>query len=390
MDFSTSEIQDMMIETARKIGKQYGLEYWREKDAGKEYPGECWQAICDAGLAGAMLPEESGGAGLGMAEMAMIVEELCAGGAGSTLSQIFMLNTSFGGVSISRYGTQAMKDEWLPKMCSGEMHFCMALTEPDAGTNSLGLKTVAKPDGDGWRVRGQKIWITAVDRADKMLVVARTSPMEESRRRSFGISLFMIDVQREGLSHTPIEKLGTNTLPSSQVFFDGVRVEADELIGNLDEGWPALLDVLNTERIITTAGLIGAGRIALEQAVEYANARKVFDDTPIGAYQGIQFPLAQHWAELEAAKLLNVKAATNFDQGLPYASESNAAKLLASQAASAAAERSMQVMGGMGYSREMYIERIWRDARLFRFAPVSEEMILNYIAVRNLGLPRSY
>ena len=344
----------------------------------------------DAGLAGAMLPEESGGAGLGMAEMALIVEELCAGGAGSTLSQIFMLNTSFGGVSISRYGTRAMKDEWLPKMCSGEMHFCMALTEPDAGTNSLGLKTVANPDGDGWRVRGQKIWITAVDRADKMLVVARTSPMEESRRRSFGISLFMIDVQREGLSHTPIEKLGTNTLPSSQVFFDDVRVEADELIGNLDEGWPALLDVLNTERIITTAGLIGAGRIALEQAVEYANARKVFDDTPIGAYQGIQFPLAQHWAELEAAKLLNVKAATNFDQGLPYASESNAAKLLASQAASAAAERSMQVMGGMGYSREMYVERIWRDARLFRFAPVSEEMILNYIAVRNLGLPRSY
>ena len=390
MDFRYSEEQYMIIETARKVGEEFGLDYWRQKDAAKAYPSECWRAICDAGLAAPMLPPEEGGAGLGMADMALIIEELCAGGAGSTLGQMFMLNPIFGGVSVSRYGSSEMKSNWLPKLCSGDMNFCMALTEPDAGTNSLGLKTFARKDGDGWRVNGQKIWITAVDQADKMLVVCRTTPLDEATSRTFGISLFMVDTDREGLSHTPIDKLGTNTLPSSQVFFDDMRVEPHEVIGTIDEGWKQLLDVLNTERIVTTAGLIGAGRVSIKLAVDYANDRKVFGDTPIGAYQAIQFPLAQHWAELEAAKLLNLKAATLFDEGLPFGSESNAAKLIAAQAANEVAGQAMQVMGGMGYSKEMYAERIWRDARLFKFAPVSEEMVLNFIATSNLGLPRSY
>jgi len=301
-----------------------------------------------------------------------------------------MLNPIFGGVSIWKYGSDAMRREWLPKLCSGEMAFCMALTEPDAGTNSLGLRTTARKDGNGWRLNGQKIWITGVPQADKMLVVARTTPADEAPKKTFGISLFMIDVERDGLTHNAIDKLGTNTLPSSQIFFDDVRVEGEELIGDVDQGWRQLLDVLNTERIVTTAGLVGAGRLAIRLGVDYANERRVFGATPIGAYQAIQFPLAQHWAELEAAKLLNLKAASFFDNGLPYGSESNAAKLLASQATSAVAERAMQVMGGMGFSKEMNVERLWRDARLFRFAPVSEEMILNYIATANLGLPRSY
>lgn len=390
MDFSLSDEQNLMIETARKVGETFGPDYWRAKDAEKAFPTECWQAICDAGLAGAMLPEGLGGAGLGMVEVALIIEELCAGGAGSTLSQVFMLNPIFGGVSVAKYGTDAMKAEWLPKLCSGEMQFCMALTEPDAGTNSLELKTTAKVDGNGWRLNGQKIWITGVPQANKMLVVARTTSLAEAPKKTYGISLFMIDKDRAGLTHNMIDKLGTNTLPSSQVFFDNVRIEPEELIGDVDKGWGQLLDVLNTERIVTTAGLVGAGRLAIRLGVDYAKDRKVFGGTPIGAYQSIQFPLAQHWAELEAAKLLNLKAASLFDNGLPFGSESNAAKLIASQAASAAAERSMQVMGGMGYSKEMHVERIWRDARLFRFAPVSEEMILNYIAMANLGLPRSY
>ncbi|MEO1199038.1 MAG: acyl-CoA dehydrogenase family protein [Pseudomonadota bacterium] len=390
MDFVLSDEQNLIIETARKVGEAFGPDYWREKDSAKAYPQECWQAICDAGLAGAMLPVEHGGGGLGMLDTALIIEELCAAGAGSTLAQIFMLNPIFGGVSVSKFGSDTMKQDWLPKLCSGELTFCMALTEPGAGSNTLTLKTNARPDGNGWRLNGQKIWITGVPQSQKMLVVARTTPIEEAPKRTFGISLFMIDTVRNGLTHTPIDKTGTNTLTSSTVFFDNVRVDGEELIGTVDEGWPQLLDVLNTERIVTTAGLVGAGRLALKLGVAFANDRKVFGDRPIAAYQGIQFPLAQHWAELEAAKLLNLKAAWLFDNGLPFGSESNAAKLIASQAASAVAERAMQVMGGMGYSKEMHVERIWRDARLFRFAPISEEMILNFIATANLGMPRSY
>ncbi len=390
MQFALSEEQQMIVDTARKVGAAFGPDYWRRKDAEKVYPSECWEAICDAGLAGAMLPEEYGGGGLGLFETALIVEELCAAGGGATLSQIFMLNPVFGGVAIANYGTKRMRKEWLPKLCSGEMQFCMALTEPDAGTNSLEIQTVARPDGDGWRVTGQKIWITAVGEADKMLVVARTTPVTAGQRKTHGMSLFMIDRDRDGLSFTPINKLGTNTLPSSQVFFDDVRVEPDEVIGDIDGGWRQLLDVLNAERIVTTAGLIGTGRLAMKLAVDYANDRKVFGKVPIGSYQSLQFPLAQHWAELEAAKMLNLKAAWLGDTGAPYGSESNAAKLIASQAASAVTEHAMQIMGGMGYSKEMHVERLWRDARLFRFAPVSEEMILNYIATANLGLPRSY
>lgn len=390
MDFVLSEEQQMMIETARKVGENFGPDYWRAKDAEISFPGECWQMICEAGLGGATLSEEHGGAGLGMVELALIIEELCAAGAGSTLGQIFMLNTIFGGVSLSQYGNAEMQRDWLPALCRGEMQFCMALTEPDAGTNSLELRSFARRDGDGWRLNGQKIWITGVPQSHKMLVVARTTTIEDSPKKTHGISLFMIDTDRAGVSHTPIDKVGTRTLPSSQVFFEDVRIEPHELLGDVDQGWSHLLDVLNTERIVTTAGLVGAGRLAIKLAVDYANERTVFGGRPIGSYQSMQFPLAQHWAELEAARLLNLKAASLCDNGLPFGSESNAAKLIGSQATSAVCEHAMQVMGGMGYSKEMHVERLWRDARLFRFAPVSEEMILNYISTANLGLPRSY
>lgn len=380
----------MVAATARRVGERFGLEYWREKDATKSFPTELWQAICDAGLCGVALPETYGGSGLGMAEMALIVEALAEAGGGSTLGQLFMCNPIFGGVSIARFGSEAMKADLLPKLISGEVKFCMALTEPDAGSNSLELTTFAARDGDGWRVNGRKIWITAVDTAQKMLLVARTKKPDEVSRRTEGLSLFLIDVDREGLSFAPIEKLGTNTLSSSNVFFTDVRVEASELLGELDGGWRQLLDVLNTERIVTTAGLVGAGRLALKLAVEYANQRKVFAGRPIGSYQGLQFPLAQSYAELECAAVMNTKAAALFDAGQPNGSEANIAKLIAAQGASLATERAMQTLGGMGYAKESHLERLWRDARLFKFAPVSEEMVLNYIATQNLGMPRSY
>lgn len=390
MNFDLNEEQRMIATAARQLGERFGLDYWREIDAQKRFPSECWKAICDAGLSGVALPDEHGGAGLGVLEMALIIENLAAGGAGATISQMFMLNPIFGGVSISKYGSAQMKQDLLPKLISGEVNFCMALTEPDAGTNTLELRTFARQEGDGWILNGRKVWITAVDSAQKMLVVARTKKIDEVRSRTDGLTMFIIDVDRPGLTYTPIDKLGTNTLSSCAVFFDNVEIYPHELVGTLHGGWRELLDVLNTERIATTAGLIGTCELALDLAVKYANDRKVFGEQAIGAYQGIQFPLAQCFAELEATRLLNYRAAARFDQGASFGSDANAAKLLAAQMAARTTERAMQTMGGMGYSKEYHVERLWRDCRLFRFAPISEEMILNYIAVHDLGMPRSY
>ncbi|MCC5988559.1 MAG: acyl-CoA/acyl-ACP dehydrogenase [Pararhodobacter sp.] len=390
MDFILNDEQKMIADTARRIGEDFGLEYWRELDANKSFPAEIWQAICDAGLSAAALPQEYGGSGLGMLEVAIVVEALAASGAGSTVGQLFMNNTIFGGVSLSRFASDALKQAYLPKLASGEMLFCMALTEPNSGSNSLEIETNARRDGDGFRINGRKMWITGVPQAHKMLVIARTKRVDEVQRRTDGISMFLIDRDREGLSHTPIDKVGTNTLTSSMVYLDNVWAAPDEVIGTLDSGWRELLDVLNTERIVTTAGLVGTADLALRLAVDYANDRKVFRNVPIGTYQGIQFPMAQAYALNEAARLMNYKAATLYDNDMPYGAEANVGKLIAGEAAQLATDRAMQTMGGMGYAKESYVERLWRDARLFRIAPISEEMILNYIAQHNLKMPRSY
>ncbi|MBL8698027.1 MAG: acyl-CoA/acyl-ACP dehydrogenase [Alphaproteobacteria bacterium] len=390
MDFALAEHQKLMLETARQIGREFGVEYWRRLDAEKRFPAEMWQAICKAGLCGVALPEAHGGSGLGMLDLALVIEALTEGGAGATLAQVFMVNPIFGGVALSRYASAEMRDAYLPKIISGEINCCMALTEPDAGSNTLEIRTFATPVGNGWRLNGRKVWITAVPDAQKMLVVARTKTVAESTRRTDGISLFFIDVERSGLTFSPIEKVGTHTLSASAVFFDDVKVDGAELIGTLHGGWPELLHVLNTERIVTTAGLVGAARLATRLAVDYARERKVFNGTPIGAYQGLQFPLARATAEIEAASTLNLKAAWKCDQGLPYGSEANMAKVVSARAATDAIERAMQTLGGMGYAKEFHVERLWRDARLFLFAPVSEEMALNFIAVHDLKMPRSY
>jgi len=390
MDFSLNDEQKLIIDTARRVGEQFGLDYWRDLDARKAFPAEIWHAICEAGLAGAALAEEYGGSGLGMMEIALIVETLCATGAGSTLAQLFMNNTIFGGVALTRFGSDQMKRAYLPKLATGEMMFCMALTEPNAGSNAIEIETFAKRDGNGFRINGRKIWITGVPQAHKMLVIARTKKLDEVAHRTDGITMFLVDREREGISYTPIEKVGTNTLTSSMVYLDDVWAASDEVVGTLDGGWRELLDVLNTERIVTTAGLVGTAELALRLAVEFANERKVFRGVPIGSYQGLQFPMAQAYAATETARLMNYKAATLYDRGEPYGTEANIAKLIAGQAAQLATDRAMQTMGGMGYARESHVERLWRDARLFRIAPISEEMILNFIAQHNLKMPRSY
>lgn len=390
MDFEKSDEQRLLIDTARAVGEKYGLDYWRELDAKKEFPAEFWQEACDSGLAGIAVPEEFGGSGLGMVEVAMAVETLCAAGGGSTLSQLYMCNPIFGGVTLSKLGTAEQRAALLPKLVTGQARFAMALTEPDAGTNTLAIRTFAAADGDGWRLNGSKIWITCVPQATKLLVIARTKRPNDITSKTDGISLFMIDVERKGLTHTALDKVGTNTLPSSSIFFEDVRIEPGELVGILDKGFRQLLDVLNTERIVTTAGLVGTAELAIRLAVDYASQRKVFDGRPIGSYQAIQFPLGEAFMQMECARLKNYQAATLYDQGKPYGSEANMAKWLAGRAAAEATDRAMQTLGGMGYAKDFHVERLWRDARLFRIAPVSEEMILNYVAQHDLGMPRSY
>jgi len=390
MNFEITEEQMMLKDGVRKIAQNFGLEYWREKDSKHEFVHELWETLGKNGYIGVAIGEKYGGAGLGLVEMAMVIEELAKAGAGSTVGQLFMLTPIFGGVTIELHGREEQKREFLPKISSGEMKFCMALTEPNAGSNSLEISTFAKKDGDHYIINGQKIWISGVDVADKMLLIVRTTRKEEVHKKTDGISLFLVDAKDPAITSQSIEKVGTHTVRSDAVFIENLKVHKDQLIGEEGKGWRYLLDTLNAERIVTTAGLIGTGQLAAKLAVDYSKERIVFNNTPIGAYQGLQFPLAEYSAELNVAQLMNYKAAWLYDQSLPNGAEANTAKLIAGKAAFQMCDRAMQVMGGYGYAKEYHIERLWRDVRLFKIAPVSEEMILNFIAQHNLGMPRSY
>ncbi len=391
MDFAPTQEQVALRQAVHDLVARYDVAYWAAKDREHAFPTEYWTALGEHGWLGTAIPEQYGGAGLGMLEMAMVVEESCRSGAGSTAAQLFMLTPVFGAISILKHGSEAQRRAYLPRIAAGEIDFCMALTEPEAGSNTLATRTTARetPDG-GWVISGQKIWISGVDVADYMLVIARTTPADQVRKRTEGLSLFVVDARTKGITSTPIEKVGTQCIRSDTVFFDDVVVPGDALLGVRDAGWHHLLDTLNSERIVTAAGCVAAGDLALDLASHYARERVVFGETPIGAYQGIQFPLARHKIDLEMARLMNYKAAWLFDRDEDCGEAANMAKLVAADAAFAAADRAMQTMGGIGFARESHVERLWRDVRLFRFAPVSEEMILNYVAQKMLGLPRSY
>ena len=292
-----------------------------------------------------------------------------------------------------RHGTEEQKQAILPGIAAGDIQFCFALTEPDAGSNAIEIKTHARPDGDDFLIKGQKVWISNVENADWMVAVTRTIPAGDAQPRSNGFTLFLIDVKEAlaagTLSYTPIPKMGSNILFSSQVFFDDVRVPARNVIGQVDAGFPVLWDVLNPERIIAAAGGCGAADAALDIAVTYAQERVVFN-RPIGANQAIQFPLAQIKAKVELARLMTYKAAWLFDQGLPCGNEANVAKLSGAQVAWEAADQAFQTLGGMAYSKEYPIERMFRDARIGKNIPVSEQLVLAHIGTSMLSLPKSY
>lgn len=393
MDFELTEEQKMIANSAKEIAKEFGPEYWREKEEKGEFAGEFWKVISDAGFTGIVIPEEYGGAGRGITELLIVMEELVANGCGLGGQWYLVLTEVFGAISIMRHGTNEQKQKYLPGIARGEVEFCMGLTEPDAGSNTLNTKTRAKKVGDKWIIDGNKTFISGADRAKAMLLVARTTPKDKVVRKSLGISLFLVDLPNPAVEANPIAKHGINYSKSCEVGISGLELNEEALMPPLDEGWHSILDTLNTERMSFTAAAVGLARLAIGKAVEYGKQRKVFGEVPIGSYQAIQFPLAESYAALEGAKLMNFKAATLYDSGAglrEVGAAANMAKLVAVDHAIKAVYRAMQTFGGYGYAKEYDVERWWREVNLIRLAPVTQEMALSYVGEHVLGLPRSY
>lgn len=392
MNFEFTEEQKMIANAARDIAKDFPPEYWREKEEKGEFAEEFFKALADAGFFGIVIPEEYGGAGMGITELLIAMEELAANGCGMAGVWYLVLTEVFGGLSIVRHGTVEQKKKYLPKIAKGEMEFCMALTEPDAGTNTLNIRTTAVKDGDEWVINGNKIFISGADRAGGMLIIARTTPRDKAPKKTYGISLFLADLPNKAIKVNPIPKHGINYSKTCEVSFNNLRLPESALIPPQDEGWYLILDTLNPERMSFTTAAIGISRLAISKAVEYSKQRKVFAD-PIGSYQGLQFPLAEAFATLECAKLMNFKAAWLFDNNASYrevGAAANMAKAVAVEAGIKAVYWAMQVFGGYGYAKEYDVERWWREMNLIRLAPVTQQMALAYIGEHILGMPKSY
>lgn len=374
----------MLREGVARIARRYGHAYYVEKAKSGAKAVELWDELAREGFLGVNLPEEHGGGGLGITELAMVCEELAAAGCPLLL---LVVSPAICGTLIARYGTDAQKGEWLPGLARGTTRICFALTEPDAGSNSHALSTVAERDGDGWRLSGQKVYISGVDEADAMLVVARTGV--DARTGRGQLSLFLVDTGAAGVEASPIPM--EIVVPEKQfgVFLNDVRVDESRLLGGEGRGLRVLFDGLNPERIISAAYSCGLARYALERAVRYANERSVWG-APIGAHQGLAHPLARQKLALELARLMTAKAAWLYDRGQDAGEASNMARLSAADAAIGALDQAIQVHGGNGLSTEYGLATMWGMARLQHIAPVSREMVLNFIAQHSLGLPRSY
>lgn len=388
MDFELSAEQKMIVQTAADIARDFGPEYWREKDKRHEFPEDFWKNLVEAGFTGIVVPEKYGGGGLGMFEMILAMETLVSEGCGLAGEWLLCLSSVFGGLSIAKHGSEAQKEKYLPKIAKG-MEFCLALTEPDAGTNTLNISTKAVRDGDGYVINGQKMFISGADRAKGMLLVTRTTPIDKAPKRTLGLSLFVVDLPNAAVEIIPIEKHGINYSKTFEMYINDLKVPAESLLGEADKGWYSVLDTLNPERMSFSAAACGLGLLAIKKAVEYAKERRVFD-APIGAYQGVQFPLAEAKAKIEAARLLNYKAAVLYDKGVECGAEANMAKVVAVDAGTSAVFHAMQAFGGYGYAVEYDVERWWREVNLIRLAPVTHQMALAFIGQHVLGLPKSY
>lgn len=387
MTIDHSETISQLRDTVQRVCDDFPGEYWREKDRVRAYPTEFVNALTELGLLASLIPEEYGGSGLPLSVGAEILKAIheFGGNAGACHAQMYTMGT------VLRHGNAAQKSRYLPKIASGELRLqAFGVTEPTAGTDTTNISTMAIRDGDHYIVRGQKIWTSRAEHSDLMVLLARTTPKEQIKKRSDGLSVFLVDMnhaKQHGMTIKPIRTMINHS--TTEVFFDEVPVPVENLVGEEGHGFKYILSGMNAERILIASECIGDGRWFVKKATDYACERKVFG-RPIGQNQGIQFPIARAFGQIQAANLMTVHAAELYDRGEPCGMQANLAKLLASEASWAAADTCIQTFGGFGVAEEYDVERKFREARLYQIAPISTNLILSYIAEHELGMPRSY
>lgn len=387
MDFALSELQQTLHDEVLALATSFPPEYWLEHDRSEQYPWDFVRAFAERGWLGTIIPEQYGGAGLGITEAAIILHAICLSGAGTSgASPIHFF--IFPPAPVIHFGSEQMKRECLPRIGSGELLLAFGVTEPTAGSDTSRITTRAERQGQRWVVNGEKVWTTNAQQAQKILLLARTSPRDEERPFD-GMTLFFTDLDRSACTVRRIEKLGRAAVDSNELFIEGLEVPDEDVVGQVGRGFYHLVDSLNPERIVIAVEAIGIGRSALRIAARYASERIVFG-RPIGQNQAIAHPLARAVARLDAAELLAMKAAWLYDNGHQCGAEANAAKYLAAEAGFEACDAALQTLGGFGYAREYHVERLWREVRLYGLAPITQEMALNYLCQHVLGLPRSY
>ena len=388
MDFELSEDQQTIRKAVAELAASFDEEYWLARDSEHEFPWEFYKAFADAGWLGVCVPESYGGSGLGILEASLILEEVSASGAGMNGASCMHMSI-FGMHPVIVHGSEALKAATLPRVVDGTLHVCFGVTEPDAGLDTTRIKTFARRVEGGYVVNGRKVWISKALESEKVLLLTRTTKLEECSKKTDGMTLFLTDLDRSKVDIRPIPKMGREAVDSNELFIDGLEVPSEHRVGEEGKGFKYLLDGLNPERVLIAAEALGLGRASIRRAVQYGKERVVFG-RPIGMNQGLQFPIADAQMKLDAAELMLRKAAWLYDRGLPCGREANSAKYLCAEAGFDAADRAVQMHGGMGYAREYHVERYFREARLLRIAPISQEMVLNFIGEHVLGLPRSY
>jgi alkylation response protein AidB-like acyl-CoA dehydrogenase len=387
MDFALTEQQELIKKEVAALARTFPPDYWLEKDTKHEYPWEFVKAFAAGGWLGMIIPEEYGGSGLGVTEASLLLGEICAAGAGTSgASPIHFY--MFPPMPVIKHGRSDLKRRYLPRMPGGEIVMSFGVTEPNAGTDTSRIQTFAEPRGDRFIVNGRKVWNTNARQATHILLLARTAPRDAAKPFR-GLTLFFTEFDRSKITVREIEKLGRAAVDSNEIFIDGLEIPAENVVGEVGQGFYHLLDSLNPERILTAIEAVGIGRAALDRAVQYAKERVVFD-RPIGQNQAVAHPLAMAWAKLETAELMCLKAAWLFDHGRPCGAAANTAKLMAAEAGFEACDVAVQTHGGYGYAKEFHVERLWREVRLYKIAPVSQQMVLNYLSEHVLELPKSY
>ncbi len=388
MDFSLTDDQQSIRDTVLKHCSQYPDEYWLERDRDAVFPHEFHQSMADAGWLGVAMPESVGGAGLGITEAAVMMQAVAESGGGMTAASSIH-GPVFSMQPITLFGSEKQQQRMIPPVLRGEDKICFAVTEPNTGLDTTKLKTRAKKQEGGYLVNGEKIWISVAQVANKIMLLARTTPLEEVKRKTEGLSLFFTDLDRAKIEVRAIHKMGRHAVDSNMLFINDLWIPEEDRIGAEGDGFKIILHGLNPERVLLGAEAAGLGRVAIAHAARYARERIVFD-RPIGMNQGIQHPLAKCWAEVEAANLMVMKAASLFDKGQDCSVEANAGKYLAAEAGFEACHTAMLTLGGMGYAQEYHVERYLREILIPRTAPVSPHMILNFLAEKVLELPKSY